>query len=75
MTGKGDDFKLKTSRFRLDFRMKFFTIRLVKGTGKGHPEKLTCSIPEGVQGQIDRSSRQPDLIDGIPARDMGTGTR
>lgn len=37
---RGNDIKLKANRFRLDIRMKFFTIGLVSC-----PEKLRMPIP------------------------------
>jgi len=41
---RGNSFKLKERRFRLDVRKKFFTQRA--------PEKLWCPIPGGTQRQV-----------------------
>ena len=48
---KGNGFRLKEGKFRLDVRKKIFTQRMVR---RWHscPDKMWCPIPGGVQGQV-----------------------
>ena len=48
---RGDGFKLKEGKFRLDARKKLITHREMR-CWHSCPEKLWCPIPGGAQGQV-----------------------
>ncbi|KAK4833031.1 hypothetical protein QYF61_027413 [Mycteria americana] len=59
--------KTQKGRFRLDKRKKFFydeggeTLEQVVQRGG------QCPIPGNIQGQVERASEQPDLVEDVPA--------
>ena len=69
---RGNGFKLKEGRFRLDVRRKYLTQRGVR-CWHGCPEKLCCPIPAGTQGQVGWGPGQSELVGGSPAQGRGWG--
>jgi len=66
---RGNGFKLKEGRFRLDVRRKYLTQRGVR-CWHGCPEKLCCPIPAGTQGQVGWGPGQSEQVGGSPAHRM-----
>jgi len=50
---KGNDFKSKEERFRLDVREKFFTQRVVKHCNRLPREAVDAPFPEGLKARLD----------------------
>jgi len=69
---RGNGYKLKEVRFRLDIRKKVFTVRMMKQVTQ---RSCGCPLPGSAQGQAGRSSEQPCLVEDVPAHGRKVGAR
>ena len=69
---KGNGFRLKEKRFRLDIMKKFLTIRMVKHWNRLPREVMDTSSLETFR-QAGPGSEQPDLAVDVPVHCRGDG--
>jgi len=70
---RGNGFKLKESKSRLDIKKNFFMVKVLKHWHRLPREGDRCAIPGNMHSQTGRGSEQPDLVEDVPAHCRGVG--
>jgi len=72
---RGNGFKLKEGRFRLDLTKKLFTMKVV-GLWNRFPRQVV-DVPslEVLKARLVGPFEQPGLVESVPAHGRGVGTR
>jgi len=70
---RSNDFRQKEGRFRLDIGKKFFTMRVARHLPRLPREAVAAPSLEVFK--VGWGFEQPGLVEGVPARGRGVGTR
>lgn len=68
---RGNGFKLKMGRYRLDIRNKLFTMSVVRHRTRLCREALDAPSLEVFKVSLGQAFEQPDLIKNVPAHGGG----
>ena len=71
---RGNRFKLKEGRFRLDIRKKFFTVRMVRHWHRLPREAVAAPSLEVFKARLD-GALTILVVEDVPAHGGGVGTR
>ncbi|GAB0188666.1 hypothetical protein GRJ2_001331900 [Grus japonensis] len=72
---RGDGFKLKEGRFRLDIKEEILYCEGGEALEQVAQRSCGCPMPGNVQGQVGWGFGQRGLVEGVPAHGRGFGTR
>lgn len=66
---------MKEGKFRLGTGKKFLSVRVVRPWHRLPKESVPSPFLEMLNVELDRALEQPDLVEGIPARERRVGMR